>query len=159
MSRHTSGHEVRRAQKTVWIIVAVLCVSAGIAVLTIAEGPKIVFSEESPIRYSPKGYTVSLVLFVLPLLVLLHWLHKQQDDSSPERVASQKAFWTTAGIVIPMYCLLDLFLANTFFVFPHRDATLEIYIWGWMPGVGWPRSIPIEEFLFYISGFLAILLT
>ena len=58
-----------------------------------------------------------------------------------------------------MYCLLDLFLANTFFVFPHRDATLEIYVWGRMPGGGWPQSIPIEEFLFYITGFLAILLT
>ena len=70
MSRHSSSHEIRRAQKTVWLIVVILCVSAGIAVWSIAAGPQIVFSEKSPIRFSPRGYTVSLVFFLIPALVI-----------------------------------------------------------------------------------------
>ena len=45
-----------------------------------------------------------------------------------------------------------LFLAHKFFVFSNRHATLGIGA----PALGGP--VPIEEYLFYVSGFIAILL-
>ena len=49
--------------------------------------------------------------------------------------------------------LVDLLFGNAFFVFPNKSATL-----GWeIPAVG--GAIPIEEFVFYLAGFMLVLLS
>src|SRR4029453_14268761 len=60
---------------------------------------------------------------------------------------------------VVLWCLLDVFLGNTFFWWPEPRATLQIFFWGYDFEKGWLRNIPIEEFVFYITGFLAILMT
>src|SRR2546430_12778414 len=44
--------------------------------------------------------------------------------------------------------LLDLLFGNTFFIFPNKAATLGCNI----PALG--GAIPIEEFVFYLTGFI-----
>src|SRR5438093_9553303 len=49
--------------------------------------------------------------------------------------------------------LQNAFLGNTFFIFPNKAATLGCEI----PAVG--GAIPIEEFVFYLAGFMLVLLS
>jgi hypothetical protein len=54
---------------------------------------------------------------------------------------------------VPLGFLLDLVFGNAFFAFPNQRATLGIGI----PALGGP--IPIEEFVFYFTGFMLALLS
>jgi len=96
---------------------------------------------------TPLGYTWSLLLFVLPLAWLAGWLLMH-----PQYKIQKKSFLITLAILVPLGFLLDLFFANTFFTFPNTGAVTGIEV----PGRG--GGIPIEEFVFYISGFVFVLL-
>lgn len=56
-------------------------------------------------------------------------------------------------MLAPLGFLLDLLFGNTFFTFPNKLATLGINV----PALGGP--IPVEEFLFYLTGFMVVLLS
>lgn len=96
---------------------------------------------------TPLGYTSSLLLFIMPLLYLAFWflLH-------PRYKIQKKIFALTLAVLAPLGIVLDLLFAHTFFVFNNHGAVLGIDV----PGVG--GGIPIEEFVFYISGFVFVLL-
>jgi hypothetical protein len=96
---------------------------------------------------SPYGYTVSLLLFVIPILVILFWL-----VPSERLKISKKSFLRTIAILFPLGASLDFFFARSFLTFPNPDATLRIQA----PAIG--GSVPIEEYLFYFTGFMAVLL-
>ncbi len=55
-------------------------------------------------------------------------------------------------ILVPLGFLLDLIFGNLFFIFPNEYARTGIEI----PAIG--GGMPIEEFIFYISGFIYVLL-
>lgn len=96
---------------------------------------------------SPLGYTWSLLLFIIPLLYLAFWflLH-------PQYQIQKKIFFITLAVLTPLGIVLDLLFAHTFFVFNNHGAVLGIEV----PGVG--GGIPVEEFVFYVSGFIFVLL-
>ena len=96
---------------------------------------------------SPYGYTVSLLLFIVPVLVIAFWFLPQEDVK-----VSKKSFWLTIGPLFLIGAGLDFFLAQYFFVFPNKAATLGIKA----PALGAP--VPIEEYVFYFTGFLCVLL-
>jgi hypothetical protein len=96
---------------------------------------------------TPLGYTWSLLLFLLPLAYLAFWFFLHPSLKIPK-----KAFGITMAILAPLGILLDLLFAHTFFVFENTGAVCGIEI----PGVG--GGIPIEEFVFYVSGFFFVLL-
>jgi len=96
---------------------------------------------------SPHGYTWSLLLFVVPILVIGLWFLPSEGLEIPQR-----AFWRTIGILAPIGCLLDVVFARWFFCFPNPKATLGILA----PALGPP--VPIEEYVFYLTGFITILL-
>jgi hypothetical protein len=96
---------------------------------------------------SPYGYSVSLLLFIMPILVIGVWLVPQ------ERIRiSKKSFVRTIAILFPLGAGLDFFFANSFFTFPNPGATLRITAPALHGGV------PIEEYIFYFTGFVAVLL-
>ncbi len=64
----------------------------------------------------------------------------------------KRAFWRTIAILGPLGCALDIFFASRFFTFSNKGATLGIDT----PVVG--GYVPIEEYVFYFSGFVAVLL-
>ena len=96
---------------------------------------------------SPYGYTVSLLLFIIPILVIAFWFLPQEGVK-----ISKKSFWWTIGLLFPIGAGLDFFFARYFFIFPNESATLGIKA----PALGAP--IPIEEYVFYLTGFLCVLL-
>ncbi len=96
---------------------------------------------------SPYGYTVSLLLFIVPILVIGVWLVPQ------ERIRiSKRSFVRTIAILFPLGAGLDFFFANSFFTFLNPGATLRITAPALHGGV------PIEEYIFYFTGFVSVLL-
>jgi hypothetical protein len=96
---------------------------------------------------TPHGYTWSLLLFLAPIAVIAGWFLPSERVQVPKR-----AFWCTLALLVPLGFALDFFFASRFFVFPNAGATLGIAA----PALG--HSVPIEEYAFYFSGFLAVLL-
>jgi hypothetical protein len=97
---------------------------------------------------TPLGYTRSLSLFAAPILVLAWWFLRH-----PAYRFQRRAFGRTLAILVLLSLLLELLKASVFFTFKNRAATLGIDV----PVIG--GVVPIEEFAFYVLGFLATLLT
>ena len=96
---------------------------------------------------SPHGYTWSLLLVVVPIVAMLLWFFPSEGLEIPRH-----SFWRTIGILAPIGCLLDVIFEQWFFCFPNPKATLGIFA----PALGKP--VPIEEYVFYLTGFMTILL-
>ena len=127
--------------------VLVLVVPAVLTMASIDEPrPKMAFDANAP-NPSPLGYTISLSLFIVPSLVLAWWFLTHPSYKFQKRV-----FWTTIAILAPLGFGLDFLFAETFFNFVNKGATLGIMV----PVRG--GAVPIEEFAFYLSGFIATLL-
>jgi lycopene cyclase domain-containing protein len=128
------------------IMVAMIGVPAALTLRTVhlsALNPGVAANPGS----SPYGYTISLLLFIVPILVIALWFLPQESVK-----ISKKSFWCTIGLLFPIGAGLDFFFAQYFFVFPNEAATLGIKA----PALGAP--VPIEEYLFYLTGFLCVLL-
>ena len=96
---------------------------------------------------SPHGYTWSLLLFLVPILVIAVWFLPSEGLEIPQR-----AFWWTISILVPLGWMLDAVFAQWFFCFPNPKATLGI------PAPAFGRPVPIEEYVFYLTGFIVVLL-
>jgi len=125
-------------------MLGMVAVPAGLTLHTVRVAALVRIPSSNP---TPHGYTWSLLLFLVPVAAIAGWFLPS------ERICiSQRSFWRTIAILVPFGFGLDFFFANHFFVFPNAGATL---------GIGAPAlggSVPIEEYIFYFTGFLAILL-
>lgn len=136
--------ESRLSSWMVFILLAMVVVPSAITLNTIRSPGALQITNPDP---TPLGYTVSLSLFIVPIVVIGGWLLPGETLAFPRR-----AFWWTLGLLFPVGCGLDFFFGNLFFVFPNAGATL---------GIGAPAlggSVPVEEYVFYLTGFIAILL-
>ena len=131
----------------------VLAIPTALTLMSITEPRLPVVIPADPLRNpSPHGYTWSLLLFVVPDIVLGWWvlaMHRGRRE--------KMAFWLTVGILVPVWCLLDVFLGLTFFKFPNHGASVGSF-WGYTFDRGWQQAIPVEEIGFYVFGFIAMLL-
>ena len=125
-------------------ILGMIALPAAFTLHTVHISPAVNPTSSDP---SPYGYTVSLLLFIVPILVIGLWLVPQDGVE-----ISKKSFLWTVGILFPMGALLDFFFAHSFFTFPNPGATLRITA----PALG--GGVPVEEYVFYFTGFVAILL-
>ncbi len=96
---------------------------------------------------SPHGYTWSLLLFIVPILVIAVWFLPSEGLEIPQR-----AFRWTIGILVPLGWLLDIIFARWFFCYPNSKATLGI------PAPAFGHPVPVEEYVFYFTGFVVVLL-
>ena len=130
-----------------WLVLSMLGMIAVPAAITLhtVRVPAIVKVPNS--NPTPYGYTCSLLLFVVPIVVIAGWFLPNENVR-----ISKRAFWRTMAVLVPIGFGLDFFLAHRFFVFPNVGATLGIGA----PAIG--GSVPVEEYLFYFTGFLAVLL-
>jgi len=113
-----------------WLVLAMfgmLAVPAAITLHTVRA------SADNP---TPHGYTVSLLLFILPIIVIAFWFLPQEGIQ-----VSKKAFWWTIALLFPLGALLDFFFAQYFFYFPNVQATLGIKA----PALG--GGVSIEEYV------------
>jgi hypothetical protein len=120
-----------------------IAVPAGLTLHTARVSPAV-----PPTRnLTPYGYTISLLLFIVPILAILIWFLPKEEVH-----ISKKSFLRTIALLFPLGAGLDFFFAHAFFVFPNAIATLCIRA----PALG--GGVPIEEYLFYFTGFVAVLL-
>ena len=124
-----------------WLVLAMFGMIAVPAAITLHT---VRVSTQNP---TPYGYTVSLLLFITPIAVIGLWFIPQEGIQ-----VSKKAFWWTIGLLFPLGASLDFFFAQYFFYFPNVQATLGIKA----PALG--GGVPIEEYIFYLTGFLEVLL-
>lgn len=125
-------------------MVAMIAIPAAITLQTVrVPGPPIPVDQSS----TPYGYTVSLLLFIVPIVVIAVWFLPSEGLHIPRR-----AFWTTILILVPLGFALDLVFAQWFFDYPNAGATLGIQAFAF------GKPVPIEEYVFYLTGFLADLL-
>jgi hypothetical protein len=152
-----STESIRRSQSvardspgprmSAWIVLVMLgmvAVPAAVTLHTVQVPAVLKVSSANP---TPYGYTWSLLLFVVPIVVIAGWFLPNENVR-----ISRRAFWRTIAILVPLGFGLDFFCAHRFFVFPNAGATL---------GIGAPAlggSVPLEEYVFYFTGFLAVLL-
>jgi hypothetical protein len=130
-----------------WLVaamVAMVALPAAITLLTVRSPGMLQVSATNP---TPHGYTWSLLLFIIPIVVIGCWFVPAEGVEIPRR-----AFWRAIGILVPLGCALDFFFAHWFFDFPNAGATLGIAA----PALGAP--VPVEEYIFYFTGFLCVLL-
>jgi len=125
-------------------MLAMIIVPAAITLHTVhAPVPPIPVDQGS----TPYGYTVSLLLFIIPIIVIVGWLLPSEGLHIPQR-----AFWRTIVILAPLGFVLDLVFAQWFFCYPNSGATLGIRAFAF------GKPVPIEEYVFYLTGFLVDLL-
>jgi hypothetical protein len=129
----------------VFAIAAALVVPAAIALRTVVHPAILQATSDNP---TPLGYTWSLALFIIPIGVLAWWFACRPDLKFP-----RKAFWRTIAALAPLGFALDLLFGNAFFIFANKAATLGCNV----PALG--GAIPIEELIFYLTGFMLVLLS
>lgn len=148
MIDRTGPHSPRGSPRAAFLLILAVLVSialpAALTLRTVAVAPTIDPSFRNP---SPYGYTISLLLFIIPIVVIGCWFVPR------ERVhVSRRSFAITIAILFPLGALLDFLFAASFFTFPNSGATLGIHA----PALhGW---VPLEEYIFYFTGFVFTLL-
>ena len=125
-------------------MVAMIAVPAALTLHTVRVSPVVDVKVANP---SPYGYTISLLLFLMPIAAMLVWLFPKEGIRF-----SKHAFGWTIAILFPLGAGLDFFFAHLFFTFENKGATLGITA----PALG--GGVPLEEYVFYFSGFVADLL-
>lgn len=129
---------------TVAAMLAIVAIPVGITLHTVRDPATIFLSSSNP---TPFGYSWSLLLFIIPILVIGGWFLPSEQVRIPKR-----AFWRTLWILVPIGFGLDFFFAHRFFEFKNPGATVGIGA----PAIG--GGVPVEEYIFYFTGFLAVLL-
>jgi hypothetical protein len=125
-------------------ILVMIAIPAALTLHTARVAPSV---DPAAPNLTPYGYTISLLLFIVPILAISIWFLPNEGVH-----ISRKSFWRTIVLLFPLGALLDFFFARFFFVFPNTDATLRIKA----PALG--GGVPVEEYLFYFTGFIAVLL-
>jgi hypothetical protein len=130
-----------------WIVVVMLAMVVVPATVTLLAVRSPVILQRASSNPTPYGYTWSLLLFIVPIMVIAFGFLPRQEVKFP-----RKAFLWTIGILVPMGFATDFFFASRFFTFSNAEATLRIAA----PALHKP--VPIEEYIFYLAGFVAVLL-
>ncbi len=138
------GASPRMSFVLVLVMLIMLGLPAGLTLGTVHVSPAVPGALSGA---SPFGYTISLLLFILPALIILGWLVPIEHLK-----ISRKSFLWTIAILFPLGAALDFFFARSFLTFPNPKATLQIKA----PALG--GGVPVEEYLFYLTGFVAVLL-
>lgn len=161
MRSHPDGGSPRASYLAVVVVLAMVVVPAVLTLRRVRVSAVVDVSVPNP---SPYGYTVSLLLFIIPILVLAFWLVPKDGVK-----ISKKAFVRTIGLLVPLGLILDFFFAHLFLKFPNPQATLDFpapalgqcehcHIFIGTPEHIIVGSVPIEEYIFYLTGFTFILL-
>ena len=141
------GDRARRSRVAARVVLAMIGMVVVPATLTL----RTVRTPRPPVDPStnptPLGYTWSLLLYVVPLLVLAVWFLRH-----PRYTFQKQAFRITVAVLVPLGIGLDLLFGTMLFTFPNRGAVLGVEV----PAVG--GSVPAEELVFYAAGFLFVLL-
>lgn len=138
------------ASKTVVAMFLAIAIPAFLTLSVVRETRPLVDIAADP---TPYGYTRSLLLYLMPIGTIAAWFTLRLHYGVPKR-----AFWWTVAILSPLGIGLDILFAGLFFRFPNPAAVVGIRVPGYLPGQGFRVWIPFEEVVFYVAGFIFVLL-
>src|SRR5579862_5497875 len=113
-----AGRENGSPRSSFLTVLLVLAMLAGPAALTLHRVRVPAVVDVAYPNPSPYGYTVSLLLFIVPIVVILGWLVPQDGIR-----ISKRSFLITLALTIPLGVVLDFFFAHLFLIFPNPAAT------------------------------------
>ncbi len=134
----------KQAAATVVYLIFIIVIPVALTLQSIESPATLTQTSSNP---TPLGYTISLSLFLFPMTALIIWLWRHKENNF-----HKKAFIYCIALMSPTGIILDILFGNTFFAFENHDAVTGITF----PAVGGP--LPVEELIFYISGFTTVLL-
>lgn len=130
---------------TILVALVALALPAALTIGTIVDPGTLQVATDNP---SPHGYTVSLLIFLIPDVLMCWWIYKK----APAKL-DYVAFAVTVVLITLVGTVLDLFLCYHWFEFPNTGAVLGLYLPAYEWGVGWHSGyLPIEEWGFYSLG-------
>lgn len=138
------GQPFRHSASTVVYLIFILVIPVALTLSTVKAPVTIVHNSDNP---TPLGYTISLSLFLFPMFALLIWMIRNKYITF-----QKKALSYTIALLAPTGIILDVLFGNAFFSFENHNAVLGINF----PAIG--GSLPVEELVFYVSGFATVLL-
>jgi hypothetical protein len=142
--------------RTVFLILGVIVVPAVLTLLTVRVATKPL---DFSLRSAPYGYTVSLLIYLVPVLAMYVWFRRRYRESGGEVDDRRSAYRWTLITLIPIGFALDILFGYAFLTFPNPSAVLPLPLLWSVSFSEWRfvSHIPIEEFAFYTLGFIAIL--
>src|SRR5438105_14224871 len=90
----------KQAFQVVFAVAAVLVIPAMLTLRRVAQPGVLRVDSDNP---TPLGYTVSLLLFIVPIVALAWWFARRPDLKFP-----RKSFWRTIAVLAPLGFVLDL---------------------------------------------------
>jgi hypothetical protein len=141
------------AIQQIMAVIVIIGVPSFITLWAVRTRPDAHFVRDNP---TPYGYTISLLLFLSPVMTMAWQLLKNPSHAVHRRAL----FWATGTITLIGF-VLDLIFGYSFFTFKNTGAVLGYYLpaWSWGQMAWVPSYLPIEEFAFYILGSLFMLTT
>lgn len=136
--------QTRTGAKVVFFLLVIFILPVSLTLNSVLEPVHLIQTSTNP---TPYGYTISLLLFIIPMLSISIWLYRKQQAE-----IQKTAFWMTVLLLAPTGIILDVLFGNMFFSFENHSAVIGITF----PAIG--GDLPVEEIVFYISGFITILL-
>lgn len=99
---------------------------------------------------TPYGYSWSNILWILPTLTIISvFLFFKREP-----VNRRAILWTISTLPLTGF-ILDILFAHRFFTFKNTGAVCGLFVYGLnFETMSFNAPIPIEEFIFYITGFL-----
>ena len=134
----------RRAASVVVYLICILVIPVAMTLHSVTTPATVIQNSDNP---TPFGYTISLSLFIFPMTALLFWMLRLKTLTF-----QKKAFLYCTALLAPTGIVLDVLFGNVFFTFENHTAVLGINF----PALG--GHLPIEEIIFYITGFTTVLL-
>lgn len=127
-------------------MVLVIIVPAALTLRTVRFPPGQVPYSDDP---TPHGYTVSLLIFLVPVIAIGVW-----HLVWPRHHVERRAMLLAAATITALGAVLDFVFGHTFFSYPNTLATMGFRLPAWDLATGTLvyDYLPIEEFAFYILG-------
>ncbi len=144
MTAPVASPSPRTSFRLVMAILFMIGLPAAFTLHTVRVAPAV---DRAAPHLTPYGYSVSLLLFIVPILVICLWFLPLEGVH-----VSKGSFWRTIALLFPIGAGLDFFFARSFFYFPNLNATFGFKA----PALG--GGVPVEEYVFYFTGFVAVLL-
>jgi len=162
----------------VGILLAIIAVIVIPAMFTLNTVKLPLAASDVKMNPTPFGYTVSLLIYLVPVFTLYWWFSRRCDEGdgafrrharvvmrgliAPPREYQldyrRSAYRKTLLTLIPLGFLLDVVFGRAFLTFENKQATLSIVFPAFDFSNGrFVPHIPVEEFIFYTLGFMAIL--
>jgi len=110
----------KTAAAVVISLICALIIPAALTLQTVKSPGDLVITSDNP---TPLGYTISLSLFIFPMLSIGWWFFRH-----PTIRFQKRAFLWTVALLFPAGVILDLLFGNRFFVFLNHQAVLGITV-------------------------------